>query len=111
MKATKTIKNSEELESYHYLNCVMTVKGNRDGYTDRQYERAKRVCKLYINTGGGGFESFKHYLRQNLIKDNPVTTEDANMAERIFVKDVGHLKGSTVRKTPRTIDDSRIKIP
>ena len=111
MDATMVNKNSEESDDYYYLDCVMTLKGNRDGYTDKQYERAKRAWKLYINTGGGGFENFKHYLRQNLIKDNPATTEDANMAERIFVKDVGHLKGSTVRKTPGTIDDSHIEIP
>ena len=75
MTAKMTNNNSNELESYHYLNCVMTIKGNRDGYTDRQYERAKRAWKLYINTGGGGFENFKHYLRQKLIKNNPVTTK------------------------------------
>ena len=111
MDATMTIKNSKELESYHYRNCVMTVQGNRDGYTDRQYYRTKRAWKLYINTRGGGFENFKHYLRQNLIKNIPVTTNNANMAEHIFVKDVGHLKGSTVRKTPGTIDNSCIEIP
>ena len=52
MDATKTIKNNKELESYHYLNCVLTVKGNRDRYTDRQYKRAKQAWKLYINTSG-----------------------------------------------------------
>ena len=85
----------------------MTKKGNRDGYTDRQYERAKRAWKLYTNTGGGGFENFKHYLQQNLIKNNPVTAEDANIAEKIFVRDVGHLKGSTVRKSPDVIENTK----
>ena len=89
----------------------MTVKGNRNGYTDKQYDDSKRAWKLYINTGGGGFENFKHYLRQNLIKNNPLTTKEANMTEHIFMKDVGHLKGSTVRKTPGMIDNSCIKIP
>ena len=104
-------KNSNKSDSYNSLDFVMTKKGNRDGYTDRQYERAKRAWKLYINTGGGGFENFKHYLRQNLIKNNPVTAEDANIAEKIFVKDVGHLKGSTVRKSPDVIQDHKIEIP
>ena len=75
-------KISNESDSYNGLDFVMTKKGNRDGYTDRQYERAKQAWKLYINTGGGGFENFKHYLRQNLIKNNPVTAEDANIAEK-----------------------------
>ena len=49
------------------LLLIMTVEGNRAGYTDKQYERAKRAWKLYVNTGGGVFDNFKHYLRQNLI--------------------------------------------
>ena len=104
-------KISEQKESYFYVDFVMTLEGNRDGYTDRQYECAKRAWKLYLNTGGGGFENFKHYLRQNLIKNNPVTSDDANIAEKIFIKDVAHLKGSSTRKTPDVIDSSKIEIP
>ena len=89
----------------------MIKKGNRDGYTDRQYKRAKSAWRLYINTGGGGFETFKQYLRQNLIKNSPVTAEDANIAEKIFVKDVGHQKDSTVQKSPNVIQNHKIEIP
>ena len=46
-----------------------------------------------------------------MIKNNPVTAEDANIAEKIFVKDVGHLKGLTVRKIPEVIENTKIKIP
>ena len=52
-----------------------------------------------------------NYLRQNLIKNNPVTAEDTNIAEKIFVKDVGHLKGFTVQKSPDVIQDHKIEIP
>ena len=50
-------KISNESDAYNGLDFVMTKKGNRDGYTDRQYERAKRAWKLYINTGGGGLRT------------------------------------------------------
>ena len=46
-----------------------------------------------------------------MIKNNPVTAEDANIAEKIFVKDVGHLKGLTVRKSPNVIENTKIEIP
>ena len=49
-------------ESNYYLDYLMTKKGNRDGYTDKQFELAKQAWKLYINTGGGGVNNFKHYL-------------------------------------------------
>ena len=34
-------KNSNKLDSYNSLDFIMTKKGNRDGYMDKQYERAK----------------------------------------------------------------------
>ena len=77
---------SEQQECYFFVDFIMIVEGNHAGYTDKQYERAKRAWKLYVNTGGGGFENFKHYLRQNLIKNNPVTSDDANIAEKFLSK-------------------------
>ena len=81
-------------ESDYYLDYLMTKKGNCDGYTDKQYELAKQAWKLYINTGGGGINNFKHYLRQNIIQNCLVTLDDINRAQKIFVHDVGHLKGA-----------------
>ena len=94
-----------------YFEAVMTKEGNRDGYTDKQYNRAKQAWKLYINTGGGGIDNFKHYLRQNIIHNCPITNDDINCAQKIFVHDVGHLKGSTTRKTPKTFRPERVEIP
>ena len=76
--------NSTNVESYLYLDYLMTKEGNRDGYTDRQYDKAKRAWKLYINTGGSGLDNFKHYMRQNIIKNNPITINNVNRAEKIF---------------------------
>ena len=41
---------------------VMTKEGNRAGYTERQYQDAKKAWRLYLNTGGGGINNFKHYF-------------------------------------------------
>ena len=90
---------------------VMTKEGNRDGYTDRQYNDAKKAWRLYLNTGGGGIDNFKHYVRQNIIKNCPVTIADINRAERIFVRDVGNIKGRTTRKAPERIRVDKIEIP
>ena len=101
---------SEEIDNYLY-GFLVTKEGNRDGYTDNQYEDAKRAWKLYINTGGGGIDNFKHYLRQNIVTNCPVTNNDINRAQKIFMHDVGHLKGSTTRKTPKRVREEEIEIP
>ena len=50
---TTEINISDQQESYFYVDFVMTLEGNHDRYTDRQYKRAKRAWKLYLNTAGG----------------------------------------------------------
>ena len=82
--STQNIPNSvhnnlsdENTETFSY-DFLMTKEGNRDGYTERQYQDAKRAWKLYLNTGGGGIENFKHYLRQNIIQNSPVTNNNIN---------------------------------
>ena len=101
LDAIAKYENNNNNESSPYNNFASTIAANRDGYTDAQFERAKTAWKLYIATGGGGFENFKHYLRQNIIKNYPMTIEGVLQAEQIFVKDTGHLKGSTTRKNTK----------
>jgi hypothetical protein len=63
---------------------INTVKENRVGYTQRQFEQAKRAQKLYHIVGTPTIESFKALIKMNAIKNCPVTTEDVNNAEKIF---------------------------
>ena len=66
-------------DNSEYSHLISSVEGNKDGFTERQYELAKRVRKPYINTGAGGIDNFKHFMRQNIIKNCPVTTKDINI--------------------------------
>ena len=78
-------------------NLVTTVKENMMGYTQRQFENAKQARRLYHIVGCPTVENFKHILRQNIIKNCPVTAEDVNIAEKIFGGDIGTLKGKSTR--------------
>ena len=64
------------------IDFLITKEGNRDGYTDKQYERAKQAWKLYLNTGGGGIDNFKHYMRQNLVQNCPITNETLTVLKK-----------------------------
>ncbi len=92
-------------------NLISTVAENRAGYTQRQYERAKEARRLYHIVGTPTVENFKSLLRMNVIKNCPVTTEDVNIAEKIFGKDISSLKGKSTRRKPKPVRADLIEIP
>jgi hypothetical protein len=47
----------------------------------------------------------------NTIKNNPVTTEDINIAEKIFGPDISSLKGKTTYCKPVPVIEDYIEIP
>jgi hypothetical protein len=47
----------------------------------------------------------------NAIANNPVTTDDINLAEKIFGRDIGAIKGKTTRRKPVPVVDDYIEIP
>ena len=105
----RSIPDSTDVDTS--VDFLITKEGNRDGYTDKQYERAKQAWKLYLNTGGGGIDNFKHYMRQNLVQNCPITNDDINRAQKIFMHDVGNSKGRTTCRTPTPIREDKIDIP
>ena len=55
---------------------MSSVSENRKGYTERQFNEAKRARKLYHIVGCPTVENFKHILCENIIRNCPVTVED-----------------------------------
>jgi hypothetical protein len=92
-------------------NMITTVKENAKGYTQRQFNNAKQARRLYHIVGCPTVENFKHLLRQNIIKNCPVTANDVNIAEKIFGGDIGTLKGKSTRNRPTPVKDDLVEIP
>jgi hypothetical protein len=98
----------KKLERFQFMS---SLDENKQFFTTNQFERAKRARELYHAIGTPSLNDFKSIIRMNIIGNNPVTTEDINIAEQIFGSDIGALKGKTVRKTPRQVIDDAIEIP
>ena len=90
---------------------VQSVEENKLFYTPREVNRAKRARELLIATGSPSTADLKVAIATNAIANNPVVTEDIALAENIFGKDVGTLKGKTVKsKSPPKVS-RHIAIP
>jgi hypothetical protein len=74
-------------------HMINTVKENRVGYTQRQFEQAKRAQELYHIVGTPTVETCKTLIKMNAIRNCPVMTEDVNIAEKLFGADMPSLKG------------------
>jgi hypothetical protein len=66
---------------------------------------------LYHAVGTPSVQDFKALLRMNMIHNNPVTTSDIELAEKIFGQDIGSLKGKSVRHKPIAVVEDYVEIP
>ena len=98
-------------KQYRNVQFLSSIEENKGFFTKNQFERAKKARDLYHAIGTPSINDFKAILCMNMISNNPVTTEDINVSERIFGPDIGALKGKTTRKKPIKVIDDHIKIP
>ena len=52
-----------------------------EGFTRRELERAKRARRFYHQMGAQALPQLKLFLRQNMMRNCPVTVTDVNLAE------------------------------
>ena len=62
---------------------VNTIEENKLFFTPRQFLRAKKARELYNALGTPSIKDFKSIITTNAIADNPVNTEDIELALQI----------------------------
>jgi hypothetical protein len=92
----------------HFIN---TVKENRVGYTQRQFQQAKKARELYHILGAPTIETFKTLLKMNAIRNCPVTTEDVKIAGNICGPNMLSLKGKSTRRKSTPVQEDTVEIP
>jgi len=88
-----------------------TVDENKQLYSDRQIDRAKKARDLYHALGTPTVKDLKAAIRMNAVANNPITTQDIDLAEKVFGPDISSLKGKTTRQKPIPVVDDHIDIP
>jgi hypothetical protein len=101
---------------YHdTTNCaifmVTTVKSNREGLTDREFEKAKAARRALGLVRYPSPRDFKNMVRSNMIKNCSVTTTDIDNARKLFCDEIATLRGKTVRNTPDAMMADYVEIP
>jgi len=76
---------------------VSTVANNKAQFPRRETEGADKARALYQKIGRPSQQQFEQILAKNLIRNCPVTVDDAKRALLIYGPDVAALKGKTTK--------------
>ena len=90
----KTDDNDNEMA------LVQTVEGNKLPYTKREIADAEGARDEMSRPA---LKDFKIAVRDGHVLNCPYTVADVNRAEEIFGKDLGAIRGRTVRETPKAV--------
>ena len=90
---------------------IDTVKENRAGYTQGQFNRAVRARELYHLLGAPTLENYKGFIKMNGVHNCPVRLQDIKIAENIFGPDMATLKGRSTRPRPKPVLEDWIELP
>ena len=105
-------KDEEEIESANE-ECMMvtTVRGNLEGHTRHEIEKANEARRLQGMIGNPTEREFEGMVREKLIANCPVTVQDVHNANRIFGPDLANLRGKTTRTKPDHVRVDYVEIP
>ena len=79
---------------------IQTVQANEDGFTTRQVQQTRLARHLYALLGRPSPNDFIKFVRNNQLKNCPVSVDDANRSIRIYGPDIPALRGKSVRIQP-----------
>ena len=97
--------NAATADNCHALVLVTTVDENKTSHTNDEVSRAELARELQKKLGHISTGTFIHIVNNILLPNCPVTKRDIMAAEDIFGPDLGILKGKTVRRSSRAVDD------
>ena len=107
--SSKNNLTNQKISAYSFLNLV---KANKSDFTKRQLKRADLARDFRRKIGYPGYRKYFMLLETNYFRNCPLTVDDAKRALHIYGPDVESLKGKTVRKTPKAIEDmTRVNLP
>jgi hypothetical protein len=95
----------------HAYTMVSTVAEHKKMFSPRAIKAADAARALYRRIGRPSEADFQRILRNNLIRNCPVTPDDAKRALIIYGPDIAALKGKTVKSTAEARAPTFVAIP
>jgi hypothetical protein len=97
---TSVMRHQEKTQNTMVIETVDELRRN---YTARELKQLDEARRLYVIMGRPSRAYFQQMLRKGKLLDNPVRVEDFLNAEKVYGKDLGVIKGKTVRVKPKGV--------
>ena len=94
---SKNNKHSNAMVTNAYL-FLNTVKANKLKYTQIEIDGADRARALYRKLGHPSEYFLQHILRNNFVRNCPVTVDDAKRAINIYGPEITTIRGKTTKQ-------------
>ncbi len=93
------------------LSLVKIVRGNKVGYTKREFDKARKAWEAQAMIGHPTDQDFLGMVCANMILNCPIKDTAVINANRIFGPDLAGVRGRTVRETPALVTTNYVQIP
>ena len=93
------------------ISFMQTVNKNESGYSTRQIFDAKRACELYSKVGFPSNKDFNSLIKNNMILNCPVTSNDVDRANTIYGPSITTLKGKSTRTKSKPVVTDYVDVP
>ncbi len=90
---------------------VNTVRGNFEGYTRKEIERAREARCIQGMIANPTEREFSAMVCEKLLANCPVTIQDVNNAHQIYGRDLANIRGKTTRRKPGHVQVDYVQIP
>jgi hypothetical protein len=94
---TKSIERKKKLLETKRTMMIDNIEKLQRRFTNREIDSAEKARRLYVILGRPSEESFELMIKKGKIINNPVSVTDFRFAKNIYGKDLGVIKGKTVR--------------
>jgi hypothetical protein len=93
------------------MMLMNTVRGNFEGYTCHDIERAKEARRIQGMIANPTEREFAGMVPEQLLTNCPITVCDVDNANRIFGPDLANRRGKTTRKKTERVRVEYVQIP
>jgi hypothetical protein len=105
------VYDQDDPQGHASYSLIVTVEDNMSLLTKRQIASADLACNLQAGLAYPSVPDLKWIVKANMLKDSPVTSQDVDVALKIWGPSVALLKGKTARHKPPFVMEDVIEAP